>query len=539
MMRLLLIAVAILTLIDSGAGAKASDLVAAVLPSSRSTIINRPTTVYATIINTSGHEADGCAITTSDTSVTLVYQSTNPTSNHPLGAANTPVTIATGASQSFILTLTSSVVQSAVDFPISFTCTNTAAAPIVSGLDTLLLNVAASAPPTDIVALAATVTNDGILTMASALDAKAAAVAAINLGPAAQITVKPDLGDFSTLPVTLSICQTTLSGACMAAPTPTVSLNFTSGATPTFGVFAAVTGPIPFSPGSIRISVLFKDPAGVLRGRTSVALKTPETQHPGVTPGGIYVGTWLVTSSPSKPQPIAAMVSADGEFHLLPGRQTSTALNAMPIMRETLALTVSDNLTFTGTGHSYAAGNGTTAVDGDVTATGIYSPQKAMVIEYQNGTETGVFHLNYVSRFYEQPTALPQLVGFWNLHDEGGNAAGSVTISSSGSFTGMTAGGCGLSGTISTIDTHFSVLRVALNAAACGTAAAATFSGLTTFQHTLTLLEIIAQASKELAVGDASEIEAEAANATQLGAREMVIELSNPTQAVVEFVTAK
>jgi hypothetical protein len=538
MKRVLLVVATLLTLCDIGGGAKAGDLVAAILPSSRSTTINRPTTVYATIINTSGHVATGCAITTTDASVTLSYQPTNPTSNRPQGTANTPVTIATGASQSFIVTLTSSVVQSAVDFPITFDCGNTEPAPIVAGLDTLLLNVSAVAK-TDIVALAATVTNDGVLTMAQELDAKAAAIASINLGTAATITVKPDLGDFSTLPITLSICQTTISGACMAAPTPSVTVDFAAGATPTFGIFASVTGPVPFAPGSIRISVLFTDATGILRGRTSIALKTPEGHHPGSTPGGVYVGTWLVTSSPSKPQPVAAIVSEDGEFHLLPGRLASSGGSNNPIMRETLALTVADNLTFTATGHSYVAGNGTTAVSGNVAATGIYSPHKALVLDYQNGTETGVFHLNYVSRFYEQTTPLAQVAGLWFLHDEGGNGTGSITIAGDGSFTGQNAAGCGLSGAISLIDKRYSVLRVSLTAAACAGAPAANFAGLTTLQSSVPRQELVENASKELAVGNEQEVESEDADRGKMNTREMVTELSNATQSVASFITAK
>lgn len=538
MIKSLLIASALLALCGANDVAQAGDLVAAVLPSSRSTAINIPTTVYATMINTSGHEADGCAIRTSQPNVTISFQPTNPASNQPQGRPNAPVIIPTGGSQSFVLTLTSSIALQAVDLPISFTCTNTQPAPITSGLDTLLLNVAATAP-TDIVALAVTATNDGVLALASELDAKAFAVASINLGPEAQITVTPDFGDFSTLPVTLSICQTTIGGACMAAPTPSVALDFKSGATPTFGIFAVANGPVPFAPSAVRISVLFTDANGVLRGRTSIAPKTPEKHHLGVTPGGIYVGTWLITSSPSKPQPIAAMVSENGEFHLLPGRLASDPANLAPIMRETLGLNVFDNLTFIATGHSYAPGLGTTTVTGDVTATGIYSPHQALVVEYRNGAETGVFHLNYVARFYERQTPLAVVAGTWNLRDEGLNLGGSLTIAKDGTFTGQTSAGCGLSGTVSVIDNRYDVLGVAMNAAACGATPATTFSGLTTFQHTVPRKELIEQSSKALAVGDPTEVTNESADENQPADKEMLTELSNATQSVSAFVTAK
>lgn len=518
--------------------ANASDLVAAILPSSRSTVVNQPTTVFATIINTSGHQVTGCAISTSQAGVTLSYQPTNPATNQPVGAPNTPVTIPTAGSQSFILTLTSSVPLAAVDLPLSFTCSNVQPAPIVSGLDTLLLTVSAS-PTADIVALVATATNDGVLQLAAEEDAKAFAVASINLGPDAQITVRPDLGDFSTLPVVLSICQTDKNGACMATPTPSVTLDFPNGATPTFAVFAQVNGPIPFSPGTIRVSVLFTDAQNVLRGRTSVALKTPAQPHSGVTAGGIYVGTWRVTSTPTKAQPIAAMVSEDGEFHLLPGLLATDPANPKPIMRETLKLTTADNLTFTATGNSYAPGTGVTAVTGNVTATGIFSPHKALVLEYQNGTETGTFNLNYVARFYERQTPLAVTAGTWILRDEGLKSIGSVTVAHDGSFTGTTTGGCTLAGTISLINASFDVLRMSMTTNACAGSPAATFNGLASFQHSVPRKELVDEATKELALGTPQEIEDEDADENQPAEKEMVVELSNSMQAAAEFLTQK
>jgi hypothetical protein len=537
MKKVALIGAVLLTLCSAGGAARAGDLLAAVLPSSRSTVINQPTTVFATILNTSGHEADGCAITTSQTGVGLSYQPTNPLTNQPVGSANTPVTIAANGSQAFVLTLVSSVVLTAVDLPLSFTCTNTQPAPIISGLDTLLLNVSGSAGA-DIVALVATVTNDGILQMAAEEDAKAFAVASINLGIDAQITVKPDLGDFSTLPVVLSICQTDKNGACTAPPSPSVTLDFQPGATPTFAIFAQANGPIPFAPGSVRVFVLFTDAQGVLRGKTSVALKTPPQPHSTPTPGGIYVGTWRVTSTPSQPQPIAAMVSEDGEFHLLPGLLATDPENPTPIMRETLKLAFLDNLTFTATGNSYAPGTFTTAVTGNVTATGIFSPRKAIVLDYQNGTETGIFNLNYVARFCERTTPLAVTAATWNLRDEALNLIGSVRIAQGGTFTGM-ANGCAVSGTISIIDMHFDVLRMTMSTAACGGNPAATFNGLATFQHTVPRKELVDAATKQLAVGDDREVSDEEADENQPADKEIIVELSNPTQAVAEFLTQK
>jgi hypothetical protein len=53
-----------------------------------------------------------------------------------------------------------------------------------------------------------------------------------------------------------------------------VTLNIDKGGTPAFGIFATGTGPIPNLPGVNRVFVTFTDSSGVLRGETSVAVRT-------------------------------------------------------------------------------------------------------------------------------------------------------------------------------------------------------------------------------------------------------------------------
>jgi hypothetical protein len=53
-----------------------------------------------------------------------------------------------------------------------------------------------------------------------------------------------------------------------------VTLPIGAGAQPTFAIFVTGTGPIAFDPATRRIFVRFKDPAGVTRGATSVAVRT-------------------------------------------------------------------------------------------------------------------------------------------------------------------------------------------------------------------------------------------------------------------------
>jgi hypothetical protein len=65
------------------------------------------------------------------------HQNTDPATNSPTGARNTPVDIATGQAQSFILGLTANSEVSPVDIYFSFICDNDGPAPIFVGLNTL------------------------------------------------------------------------------------------------------------------------------------------------------------------------------------------------------------------------------------------------------------------------------------------------------------------------------------------------------------------------------------------------------------------
>jgi len=88
------------------------------------------------------------------------------------------------------------------------------------------------------------------------------------------ITASANTGT-ANLPVTLAVCQTNpVSGACLAPPTPNVTTDIQPNATPTFGIFATGSAAVANSPGVNRVFVTFTDSGGVLRGETSVAVRT-------------------------------------------------------------------------------------------------------------------------------------------------------------------------------------------------------------------------------------------------------------------------
>jgi hypothetical protein len=258
-------------------------LVAAVLPGSRSVTIPTPATAFATVINTSPATATDCGIAPiTSVPASFSFQTTNGATNVVTGAPNTPVSIPAGQVQTYVFAFTPTAPFSPTDVQLSFDCTNTNPAPIISGVNTLLLTASATLIP-DIVALAATLNHDGIVDVPipAAAGATAAAplagvfaVATVNVGAGGAITVSADTGT-GALPVSISICQTVpATGTCQGNARSSVTTQIDANATPTFGIFVSASGVVPFDPANNRVFVRFKDAGGVTRGATSVAVMT-------------------------------------------------------------------------------------------------------------------------------------------------------------------------------------------------------------------------------------------------------------------------
>lgn len=251
------------------------NLHSSILPSSRSVQVGQAATAFATLLVSGQGVARGCGISpVSSIPATFSYQTTDPTTNQVTGIPNTPVDIAAGGGQTFVISLTPTAPFSPTDVQFSFDCDNTDPAPVVSSLNTLLLS-ASAAPVADIIALVATPTNNGILNI-PVNGAAAFSLATSNVGASALISA----GTYYTsnvpvLQLTLTICETNPANAqCKSPPASNVWTQIDAGATPTFSVFATANGEIPFDPANNRIFVTFKTSDGVIRGSTSVAVRT-------------------------------------------------------------------------------------------------------------------------------------------------------------------------------------------------------------------------------------------------------------------------
>ena len=188
-------------------GVPTTVLVGAVLPGSRSVQVGTPATAFVTIINAGSAPATGVGIAL-NTSIpaSLTYQTTDPATNAVIGTANTPVDIPAGANQSFVIALTPHAPIAPTDVEFSFAGTTASAVAKLTGINTLLFSASAT-PVADIVALAATLSNDGMVNIPGTNRTGAFAVATVNVGASGSITASADTGTAS-LPVNISLCQT-------------------------------------------------------------------------------------------------------------------------------------------------------------------------------------------------------------------------------------------------------------------------------------------------------------------------------------------
>jgi len=252
--------------------APACCLAAAVLPSSRSVQVGGTATVFGTILNGGSNTATGCVVAPiTGIPATFHFQTTNPATNQVTGGPDAAVDI--GSRQTYVLSFTPTAPFPPTDVRLSFNCANASPAPVTVGLNTLLLSASATPVP-DVVALAATVTNDGIVNIAGTSGTGAFAVATVNVGASGSITVSADTGN-ATLPVNISLCQTNpASGQCISTIGASVTTQINSNATPTFAIFVQGHGNVPFDPATNRIFVRFREAGAVTRGSTSVAVRT-------------------------------------------------------------------------------------------------------------------------------------------------------------------------------------------------------------------------------------------------------------------------
>jgi YVTN family beta-propeller protein len=254
-----------------------SAVLSSVLPGGRSVQVGATASVFATILNIGATALSGCRIvlpSSAPAGLGLTYETTDASTNVVNSGANPPVTIAAHGLQTFRVDFQSTAAVTDTAQPLLFLCTGTGYAPITVGLNSVDLQFS-STPIPDVLAIAATASNDGIVRVPFSAGALGAfAVGSENFGAAGQMVVSADTGAAS-LPVAVTLCQTNPSnGQCLGPPAPSVSLDFLANATPTFSIFVSASAAVALAPATSRIFVRFADTSGGSHGSTSVAVAT-------------------------------------------------------------------------------------------------------------------------------------------------------------------------------------------------------------------------------------------------------------------------
>ncbi len=262
---------------DELATLAAPDLVAAVLPQARAVQTGQTASVFATIINVTGHDLANCAPALPASLAGLADFSfqTVDAANQLVGTANTAIGVLAGKAQGYVIGVTPLSPFAPQHILLDFICDNAKIAAANVGVNTLLLG-AKSTPGADMLAIAATPSNPGVAEIdADGAGAGFFTIAAANIGAAEDIVFTADTG-LANAPVIMNVCQTDpATSVCLAPPAAEVQTHAQASEVLTFGVFISGQGfAIPFDPGQVRAHARFSDSAGQQIGSTSVALQS-------------------------------------------------------------------------------------------------------------------------------------------------------------------------------------------------------------------------------------------------------------------------
>lgn len=253
-----------------------SNLAAAVLPGSRSVPVGGLATAFASIINQGTEVAHRCTMAL-ETAVPadFDFHATDPLTNLAVGLQNTPFDILPGAAGTLVFAVSPSASIQPQALLLRFSCADRRPVAVLNGINTFFL-AAATEASADVIAIASTIDNDGIVKVPGLNAQGIFAVATANVGVGGMITASADHGGAS-LPVEVSVCEADPATAiCLPASSPgnPIMTQIDANETNTFVVFVHSSDAVGFNPETNRIFIRFKDEGGTLRGVTSVAVTT-------------------------------------------------------------------------------------------------------------------------------------------------------------------------------------------------------------------------------------------------------------------------
>lgn len=478
--------VALVTGIVSAQGASA-EIYAATLPQARAAAIGSPATGYANITNAGATTATNCRLQLSASNaapVALQYQ-TSDIGNHLTGTVNTAATIAPGATQNFVFGMTPSGAYSG-PVGLSFTCDGGLSAPLSPAVNDFYLVAAATSGP-DIIPTAVTPSQDAVMRIPTIGGVQVMATATLNIGATAPLTVQPVVIGGYGVPVSVTVVETTSTGAMIGSPAPSLATTFATNVPRYFTVFATADARagVPFQPDTLRVVLKFTDAGGSLRGQTSAAIVAPGPSS-GAQVNNAAIGIWNVTERPSSGgAPVTALIVSPKPSRAITlkiarsGAPGSITYDARYVSSSAASTGGPINGTVTATSQFVRFLNqASSGFDGSRTDTATFTSNVSWTGSYTgangagaaiSGTTTG----SYSSLNFLQAT-IADLTGSWTkYYGPSGLQGGSFVVAGDGQVSGND-GSCAIIATVRTMPENANIL--ASNGYGYGGCAGAFFS---------------------------------------------------------------
>ena len=294
---------AIAAVFASGVADAAPQLNAATLPNSRAVTVNSPATIFASVINSGDATATNCRVALGVNAAPSLSVSYSPADGAGIinGPADIPVSINAGATQQFLIAVRASAPFNG-SVPLTYVCDNGQAIS-ATGLNDLALQVSAVGTP-DVIAIAATLTSDGIM-QTNSNGRGIMSMAAVNIGSAGTVPPGPSMPSANEATITVRATITNFTDAGNQYVTTVCPSNASAVCTSPFAnSFQAQIGDspvffnvalqhptdigIPFFPGELRLRVEFRDQSNNLVGATSVAPRSASPTVAEALPHGFW-----------------------------------------------------------------------------------------------------------------------------------------------------------------------------------------------------------------------------------------------------------
>ena len=247
----------------------------AVVPAMRTVTTGSWATAFATLVNPVSYDqpVSNCLVRAPNGFAgEFHYQTTDSTTNTLTGTPDTPVSLAPGQSQSFLISLRSAQIETA-NLALQFVCDGEMA--LQNSVNTFRLVTTGLNLP-DLISVAVTPSGNGILDLRPDRNS-AFAVAVMNSGGPSDFRVAASRWSG---PMTGTFCETDpATGVCVSERASELNLNFAAGQVRTFTVFVRADegADIPLNPATNRYGLIFYARFGdnsMVSGDASIAVRT-------------------------------------------------------------------------------------------------------------------------------------------------------------------------------------------------------------------------------------------------------------------------